>query len=53
VQAFSDPKRPAIGATTFMVEDYVPDRMEFDLASKTGSVSRGKPFEVTVEGRFL
>jgi hypothetical protein len=32
VQAFTDPKRPAVGETTFMVEDYVPDRIEFDLA---------------------
>ena len=53
VRAFSDPKRPAIGEASFMVEDYVPDRMEFDLASKATAVARGKPFEVTVEGRFL
>ena len=53
VHAFSDPKRPAIGETTFMVEDYVPDRMEFDLASKATAVAKGKPFEVTVDGRFL
>ncbi len=34
VRAYTDPKRPAIGETTFMVEDYVPDRVEFDLTSK-------------------
>jgi alpha-2-macroglobulin len=53
VHAFSDPKRPSIGDATFMVEDYVPDRMEFDLASKATAVARGKAFEVTVDGRFL
>jgi uncharacterized protein YfaS (alpha-2-macroglobulin family) len=53
VRAFGDPKRPAIGETSFMVEDYVPDRMEFDLASKATAVARGRPFEMTVEGRFL
>jgi uncharacterized protein YfaS (alpha-2-macroglobulin family) len=52
-QAFTDPKRPPIGETTFMVEDYVPDRMEFDLASPATAVAKGKPFQVTVEGRFL
>ena len=36
-----------------MVEDYVPDRMEFDIASKATAVAKGKPFEVTVDGRFL
>jgi alpha-2-macroglobulin len=53
VRAFSDPKRPAIGEASFMVEDYVPDRMEFDLATKVKAAAKGKPFEVTVEGRFL
>ncbi len=53
VRAFTDPKRPAIGETTFMVEDYVPDRMEFDIASKATAVAKGTPFEVTVDGRFL
>jgi hypothetical protein len=36
-----------------MVEDYVPDRMEFDIASKATAVAKGMPFEVTVDGRFL
>jgi alpha-2-macroglobulin len=53
VRVFSDPKRPAIGDTTFMVEDYVPDRMEFDIATTATAVAKGKPFEVTVDGRFL
>jgi alpha-2-macroglobulin len=53
VRVYSDPKRPAIGEATFMVEDYVPDRMEFDVASGATAVARGTPFEVTVDGRFL
>jgi alpha-2-macroglobulin len=53
VHAYGDPKRPAIGEASFMVEDYVPDRMEFNLASKAPAVSKGSPFEVAVDGRFL
>ena len=53
VRAFIDPKGPAIGSTSFLVEDYVPDRIEFDLASPTGRVSKTAPAEVTVDGRFL
>jgi alpha-2-macroglobulin len=34
VRAFADPKRPPVGESTFLVEDYVPDRIEFDLASR-------------------
>jgi uncharacterized protein YfaS (alpha-2-macroglobulin family) len=53
VRAFTDPKRPAVGETTFMLEDYVPDRMEFDLASTASNVSPTAPAEVTVAGRYL
>jgi alpha-2-macroglobulin len=42
VAAYTDPKRPAVGETTFMVEDYVPDRLEFDLTSAAKNISRPK-----------
>jgi len=53
VAAYTDPKRPAIGDTTFMVEDYVPDRIEFDLTSDAKAISPQAPAEVAVDGRFL
>jgi uncharacterized protein YfaS (alpha-2-macroglobulin family) len=53
VRAFTDPKRPPVGEATFMVEDYVPDRLEFELASKAKGMSRSSPAEVTVDGRYL
>ena len=34
VRAFTDPKAASVGETTFMVEDYVPERIEFDLSSQ-------------------
>ena len=36
-----------------MVEDYVPDRLEFELASPTGKIAPDKPAEITLSGRFL
>ena len=53
VRAFTDPKRPPVGEATFMVEDYVPDRLEFDLATTAKSVSKENPAEVTLDGRYL
>src|SRR5436190_1463715 len=53
VRAYTDPKGPAVGSTSFLVEDYVPDRMEFDLASPTGKLSKETPAEITLDGRFL
>ncbi len=53
VRAFTDPKLPAIGETTFLVEDYVPDRIEFDLTSKADHLSQNTSAEMNVAGRFL
>ena len=53
VRAFADPKRPPVGDATFMVEDYVPDRLEFELASKAKGVSKTTAAEITVDGRYL
>lgn len=53
VRAFTDPKRPPVGETNFLVEDYVPDRIEFDLTSPTGRISANTPAKVDVSGRFL
>jgi len=53
VSAYVDPKGSPVGQTSFMVEDYVPDRIEFDLATKATSITKGNPIEVTVDGRYL
>ena len=53
VRTFADPKRPPIGETRFLVEDYIPDRIEFDLGSSAKSISRSSPAEITVDGRYL
>jgi alpha-2-macroglobulin len=53
VRAYADPKRPPVGEATFMVEDYVADRLEFELASRAKGISKTAPAEVTVEGRYL
>ena len=53
VRTYTDPKRPSVGEATFLVEDYVPDRLEFTLASPTGKIAKTAPAEVTLDGRFL
>ena len=42
VQAFADPKSPAIGETSFLVEDYVPERMDMVLTPKAGAARPGQ-----------
>ncbi len=53
VVAYTDPKRPPVGETTFMVEDYVPDRIEFDLTAAAKDISRSAPAQLSVDGHFL
>ena len=53
VAAYTDPKRPPVGETTFMVEDYVPDRIEFSLTSPAKGISRSAPAQLGVDGHFL
>ncbi|HEY0331145.1 MAG TPA: alpha-2-macroglobulin [Rhodopseudomonas sp.] len=53
VRAYTDPKGSSVGETSFMVEDYFPDRIEFDISSKDKLIKAEVPVELKVEGRFL
>ncbi|MCA1514512.1 alpha-2-macroglobulin [Bradyrhizobium sp. NBAIM01] len=53
VRAFTDPKGASVGETTFMVEDYVPDRIEFDLSAKDKLIKANAPVELKADGHFL
>lgn len=53
VRAFTDPKGATVGETTFMVEDYIPERLEFDISSKDKMIKADAPVELKVDGHFL
>ena len=53
VRAFTDPKGTSVGETTFMVEDYIPERIEFDLSAKEKMIKAEVPVELKVAGKFL
>jgi len=53
VRAFTDPKGSSVGETTFMVEDYIPERIEFDLSAKEKMIKAEIPVELKVAGKFL
>ena len=54
VQVYSDPKGSAIGDTSFLVEDYVPERLEFDHHDGRDEPVAGRARrDFTVDGRFL
>ena len=53
VRAFTDPKGNSVGETTFMVEDYIPERIEFEITSKDKQIKVDAPVELKVDGHFL
>ncbi len=53
VNVYSDPKRAAIGSTTFLVEDYVPERLDLTLKSTADYVRPGEPATIKVSAHYL
>ena len=51
IKAYTDPAGDSVGETSFLVEDYIPDRIEFDLVSKTPKVR--DTLQMKVDGRYL
>ena len=53
VLAYADAKRPAIGETTFLVEDYVAERLEVALSSPAKVIRSGRNAEIEANIRYL
>ena len=53
VSAHVDPEAPAIGETAFLVEDYVPERMELTLTPSSEPATPETPARIALEGRYL
>ena len=53
VRIHTDPKAEAVAQSTFLVEEFVPDRIEFDLVAETPEISAGDTPRLTVDGRYL
>jgi hypothetical protein len=53
VQVFSDPKGSAIGEVSFLVEDYVPEKLELTLDPRAKLLTIGQPAEIDLTARYL
>lgn len=53
VEAFADPKAPAIGSTTFLVEDFLPERLKLSLSTTADSLAAGRPAAIAVDASYL
>ncbi|MEP6841063.1 MAG: MG2 domain-containing protein, partial [Bradyrhizobium sp.] len=52
-RAYTDPKGASVGETTFMVEDYIPERIDFTVSAKEKLIKAEVPVELKVDGHFL
>ncbi len=53
VKLLGDDKRASIGSTSFLVEDYVPERMELTLRKESEIWSSATQAEIKVAGTYL
>ena len=53
IKALTDPNGDPVGETSFLVEDYIPDRIAFDLKAKAAVATVGEGANFTVDGRYL
>ncbi len=49
----TDPKTAALSEKSFLVDDFVPDRTEFDLTSKAKEIDPASETAIDVDGRYL
>lgn len=53
VEAYVDPRGAPVGATTFLLEDYVPERLALDLSTTAATIAPDAPVSVAADGRWL
>lgn len=53
LKAYGDPKRPPIGEATFLVADYVPERIDVTLKPVSERLRAGEPAVVDVQADHL
>jgi uncharacterized protein YfaS (alpha-2-macroglobulin family) len=53
IEAYADPKGDSIGRVEFMLQDYVPERLDFTLHPAKPVIDPGEPAEFSLDTRFL
>ncbi len=53
IDAFADPKGAAIGHAQFLLEDYVPERLDYQLKPGAAFATAAEPIPVSLDARFL
>ncbi len=53
IEAYADPKGAPVGTASFLVEDYVPERLDLTLAPSAATIAAKAPVTLAATGRWL
>jgi len=53
IDAYADPKGDSIGHAEFLLEDYIPERLDFAIHPAKPVIDPGEPVEFSLDARFL
>ena len=53
IDAYADPKAPSVGHAEFLLEDYVPERLDFAVKLAKSIATQGEPIDFSLDARFL
>lgn len=53
IGVYADVKGSPLAETTFLVEDFEPERLDFDLAASAKTIDPSDPGDLSVDARFL
>ncbi|MCB9992876.1 MAG: alpha-2-macroglobulin family protein [Hyphomicrobiaceae bacterium] len=53
VEFYADPKGRALTSVTFLVEDFEPERLAFEVKAPDGPVDPDQPLNIDVEAKYL
>ena len=53
IEAYADPKGDSIGEAQFLLEDYIPERLDFTLHAARPFINPGEPVAFSLDAKFL
>jgi uncharacterized protein YfaS (alpha-2-macroglobulin family) len=53
IVAYVDPKAPSVGETQFMLEDYIPERLDVKIKPAAEILTPGEPVQIALDAKFL
>ncbi|HLW92850.1 MAG TPA: MG2 domain-containing protein, partial [Roseiarcus sp.] len=53
IDAYADPRGPSIGGADFLLEDYIPERLDVQLKPSQAILNPGAPAEIALDAKFL